>query len=144
MNTGLDSTRKTFNGSKYYFKILENNKWKVINRAFCLNIENNTRLYGQFITSNWFQIPVDINCNYQFKLVSITTGDNHVTEHSEFKLSSETFQNHINNINNNYSNINRITLHNAKNTFSLNFREHIQNEKKMYLISLPEFTLNLE
>ena len=142
MNTGLDSNHKSYNSSKYYFKYHENNNWKIVNKCFCLNVLNN-QLYGQFITSNWFQMPVNIDKEYMFQIVSIKNGTNNLSNKCEFKLTTNIFQECINRMNNNNSIQEKILLNNSGNEFILNLREHIQNDKKIYLISLPEFILNI-
>lgn len=143
MNTGLDSNHKSFNNSKYYFNYLENNNWKMVNKCFCLNVLNNSQLYGQFITSNWFQKPIDLSKEYIFQIVSIENGTNNLSNKCDFKLTKNIFQECINRMNNNNSIQEKILLRNSGNEFVLNLREHIQNDKKIYLISLPEFILNI-
>ena len=144
MNIGLDSNNKSYNNCKYYIKYLENDKWKLINRSFCLNVIDNSKLYGQFITSNWFQIPVDIKNEYIFQLVSIENGSNSIKNECEFKITPDIFKECIVKINNINTVQEKITLYNNNNTFVLNFREHIQHNKNIYLISLPEFMIYLK
>ena len=42
-----------YNNTRFLFGICEENKWFICNRRFLLNI-NNSDIFGQFITSSWF------------------------------------------------------------------------------------------
>jgi hypothetical protein len=160
MNTDLHLSNNRFDNRKYYLKYRENsdnNSWNLVSKAFCLNyLENDNTLYGQFLTSNWFQIPININKEYLFRIVSITNEINNNSLKYEFILTVDMIKEAINKINNDIlSDITKIEMCNQHGigtgirtetvTFIINFRSHYtHNNKEMFLISLPEFILNLE
>ena len=150
MNNNSVVSGNSFNKKKYYFKYSEyndcnsnNNSWNFVRKSFCLNfIKKDNILQGQFLTSNWFQIPIKIYKSYIFKIYSISNSTSNNPDNSEFILTSDTIKENINKMNSNdkENNVNIVT-YNKYGTFSIHLRSYFRDNKEIFLINLPEFNL---
>jgi hypothetical protein len=155
MNNDKLIVNNSFNDKKYYFKYSEyndceyndcnsnNHSWNFVRKSFCLNfIKNDNILQGQFLTSNWFQIPIKIDQSYIFKIYSISNSASTNSDNFEFVLGSNIIKENINKMNSNdKENKVQINIYNNYGKFSINLRSYFHDNKEILLINLPEFNL---
>ena len=155
MNNDKLIVNNSFNDKKYYFKYSEyndceyndcnsnNHSWNFVRKSFCLNfIKNDNILQGQFLTSNWFQIPIKIDQSYIFKIYSISNSTSNNSDNFEFVLGSNIIKENINKMNSNDKENNvQINIYNNYGKFSINLRSYFHDNKEILLINLPRFNL---
>ena len=139
----------TYNNNKFYFKYSEyngcnNNSWNFVRKPFSLTfIKNDNTFLGQFLTSNWFQIPIKINKSYIFKIYSIGNNESFNSVSYNFILTADSINENINKMSNDKENVIKIIIYNQYGSFSIHLRSYFSDNKEIFLINLPEFNLNL-
>jgi len=136
-----------YNNTRFLLGICEENKWFICNRRFLLNI-NNTDIFGQFITSSWFNKLYDKNNSIKFGIFQLNINTKHYVlqdwlnkgqieniNHWIFKINNEEIQCKIKDLK--QSEETKILSYDK----NINFCIRLMKFNTGFLATLPEFTL---
>jgi len=136
-----------YNNTRFLFGVYEENKWFICNRRFLLNIKN-SNIFGQFITSSWFNKYYDKNNSIEFGIFQLNIDTKHSVlqnwlndgqieniNHWIFKIDNKEIQNKINDLKQEQET--NISISNK----NMHFCVRLMKFNTGFLATLPEFNL---
>ena len=135
---------KIFREQKFFLRFRQNSEsWYNIKYVFHLFKDDN-KLFGNFLTTNWFQHKISKDNEYHFEIISMDLNTRQIKKWCSFTLSKDRLVAEANKLKTNPDNVDRIYLKNRGHGLSVTLRDFREEDDwKHLLISLPEFTIQL-
>jgi hypothetical protein len=135
---------KVFREQKFFLRFRQKNEpWSNIKYVFHLSKDGNI-LFGNFLTTNWFQVRICKDMEYFFEIVSRDLNTEQIKKWCSFILDKDRLVAAADKLKTNPENLDRIHLENGVHSLSITLRDFREEDDwKHLLISLPEFTIQL-
>lgn len=130
-------------GCKYSFSYKKDDKYFSPQQSFILAYNDEKRIYGQFITSNWYKKLYHVNEEGKFAICKVSVHDNNIKQKYYFKIKKDKMQEYITkaNIEGDFK-VSLVNKHHHNVTLILSIYPNIDDAQTAYIM-LPNFNIAL-
>ena len=130
-------------GCKYNFSYKKDNKYFSPRRSFILAYNDGKRIYGQFITSNWYKKLYNTNEEGAFAVFKVSVHDNNIKQQYYFQIKKDKMPEYIKRANNKGDfKVSLINNYHHNVTLILSFYPNVDDPNTAYIM-LPNFNITL-